>query len=233
MGPVVCRARRRCQPRPSLEASTAVMGQEKISAESAIGQQLEAVSCLVALSTSSPAAAQPGCTTKAEVSLDEAEMVGHLATVLGDEYKLSMAERLFRRQLEDREASLGEQHPDTLRLLNDLSLLLSIQGRHAEAEGVCLRLCRLRERIFGAEHPETLTCLSNLALLQTIQGNLGGAELAYRRILVVQMRTLGMQHPETQNSIRSLWQLLQAMDKADECSQLQEQVHCANIPLVA
>merc|ERR1712137_929564 len=127
--PVVGRARRRCQPRPSLEASTA---------------------------------AQPGCTTKAEVSLDEAEMVGHLATVLGDEYKLSMAERLFRRQLGDREASLGEQHPDTLLLLNDLSLLLSIQGRHAEAEGICLRLCRLREQIFGAEHPETLTCLSNL-----------------------------------------------------------------------
>jgi streptomycin 6-kinase len=57
---------------------------------------------------------------------------------------------------------LGEEHPDTLTSMNNLSFTLKGQGRDDEAVSV-LKLClQLGRRVFGPQHPNILSSLKVL-----------------------------------------------------------------------
>ena len=80
--------------------------------------------------------------------------------------------------LEDRERTLGAEHPDTLVSVNNLALCLKAMGllkdaeplyRRAlgllkDAEPLFRRALEAQERTLGAEHPDTLVSVNNLAL---------------------------------------------------------------------
>lgn len=89
---------------------------------------------------------------------------GHLVQHQGQADK---AERLHRQALEGRQATLGPMHPETMRSLEGLAILLLDQGRYAEAEEMERLTLKRRQLVLGETHQHTLNSMMNLAVMLT------------------------------------------------------------------
>ena len=131
------------------------------------------------------------------------------------------AEPLYRQALAIREAALGPDHPDTAQSLNNLAVLLRIQGHlYGEAEELPRRALAIREAALGPDHPETAISLINLALLFQAQGRYREAEPLSRRALAIREKTLGSDNPDTAQGLNDLALLLQAQGRLGEAEPL-------------
>jgi Tetratricopeptide repeat len=70
---------------------------------------------------------------------------------------------------------LGEEHPDTLRSMNNLAGILKAQGNLSGARALQERVLPIYRRLLGEEHPDTSVSAWNL--FRTLQ-DLGDSELA-------------------------------------------------------
>jgi serine/threonine protein kinase len=77
-----------------------------------------------------------------------------------------LLEQAFARRRELR----GDDHPETLRSVNDLAILYEDQGRYDEAEPLFLETLETRKRVLGDDHPLTLVSLYNLACFAATRG---------------------------------------------------------------
>ena len=92
---------------------------------------------------------------------------------------------------------LGEAHPDTLAIFNNLAALHVNQGRscHAAPPGACPAA---QSRGFWRETSSRLfPGLANLASVYKHQGRLGEAEPLYEQALQLSREVLGEAHPQT------------------------------------
>ncbi len=80
--------------------------------------------------------------------------------------------------------------------LNNLALLLKVQGKLAEAEPLYRRALAIREEKLGKDHLDVSTSLNNLAVLLKDQGKLTAAEPLYSRAIAIGEETLGKDHPK-------------------------------------
>jgi Tetratricopeptide repeat len=55
---------------------------------------------------------------------------------------------------------LGKEHPSTLTSMNNLTLVLSNQGKYEEAEEMLRQSLGLSETVLGKEHPLTLMSMN-------------------------------------------------------------------------
>jgi tetratricopeptide (TPR) repeat protein len=149
------------------------------------------------------AIAQPTAAT-ASADLAEATRLSVQAGALHDSGRYAEAEPLYRRALERRERTLGREHPDTLRSVNNLAINYLDQGRYSEAEPLLRRALESNERTLGREHPVTLLSVNNLAVVYQSQGRDAEAEPLLRRALETRERTLGREHPDTLFSVNNL-----------------------------
>ncbi|KAF8533565.1 hypothetical protein BDD12DRAFT_864548 [Trichophaea hybrida] len=78
--------------------------------------------------------------------------------------------------METRMRVLGDNHPDTLTSMNNLSLVLSKQGQWKEAEELQMQVIDMSKRVLGDEHPDTLTSIANLAIISSKCGRRKKAE---------------------------------------------------------
>ncbi len=101
-------------------------------------------------------------------------------------------------------AELGEEHPASLTVANNLAGLYRSQGRYGEAEPLFRRALATFERVLGAEHSDTLASLNNLAVLYESQGRYGEAEPLHRCALAARERVLGAEHSDTLASLNNL-----------------------------
>jgi hypothetical protein len=103
---------------------------------------------------------------------------------------------------------LGREHPDTLRSVNSLAVLLANKGDYDGAEPLLRCALGAQERVLGREHPDTLRSVNSLALLLDNKGDCDGAEPLYRRAAESARKILGPDHPNTklfaQNHARCL-----------------------------
>ncbi|RYP64315.1 hypothetical protein DL771_008817 [Monosporascus sp. 5C6A] len=118
--------------------------------------------------------------------------------------------------LEAREATLGAEHPDTLKSVSNLGLMLSKQGKYKEAEAMHRRSLEGREEVLGREHPDTLASVNNLGLVLESQGKYEDAEAMHRRALEGREEMLGREHPDTLASVNSLGLVLESQGKYKE-----------------
>ena len=118
------------------------------------------------------------------------------------------AEPLLREMLLNCEREFGSEHPLTLDIQIDLSILLRWLGRYAEASQLCKGALKIAERVLGSTHPRTLTCMCYLALILQDQGKLAEADHLCRRVLEGREHTLGLEHPDTLKSLSQLALLL-------------------------
>jgi tetratricopeptide (TPR) repeat protein len=134
------------------------------------------------------------------------------------------ARRLQQRVLEVRTRVLGEEHPDTLRAMNNLAGTLSAQGDHPGARRLQERVLEAMTRVLGEEHPATLTSMSNLAHTLGEQGDHTGARRLQERVLEARIRLLGEEHRDTLAAKNNLALTLYAQGDYAGAQRLQERV---------
>jgi len=130
------------------------------------------------------------------------------------------AEKQGQRVLDLRHRVLGDQHPDTLRAINDLANLYQGQGKYAQAEPLHMQAIELLERVRGPEHPETLAAMHGLAHVYRIEGKYAQAESLFTKVLETRHRVLGEEHPETLRAMDELAFLYQAEGRYAEAEAL-------------
>ncbi len=159
---------------------------------------------------------------------DEPEIAAFLRRTIGRTYyRLGLYEDA-RGQLEEaleiRTSVLGEEHPDTLKSMNDLGLVLRKQGSFAEAERLYRKALEAQRTTIGEEHPDTLITMNNLANVLRSRRRIPEAEPIYRRVLEVRRRVLGEKDPDTLTSENNLAMLLIAQGRLAEAEEQMRRV---------
>lgn len=130
------------------------------------------------------------------------------------------SEDLYRRVLEIQRCELRENHPDTLRSMNNLAGSLHSVGKYEEAERMYRETLTMRETELGKEHPDTLSSMNSLANLSRNQGKSKEAESMLRRTLRLRETNLGKQHPLTLTSMNNLALVLADQNSYEEAEQI-------------
>ena len=95
------------------------------------------------------------------------------------------AEPLLKRALAIRETALGADHPETAKILSDLSLLYSYEKKPSVAEEFARRSLSVEENTFGPESLPVSTTLNRLGIAQRDEGKLAEAESSLKRALAI------------------------------------------------
>ena len=96
---------------------------------------------------------------------------------------------------------LGEEHPDTLTSMANLTLTCLDQGCWKQAEELDVRVMETRKRVLGEEHPDTM---ANLVSTYRDQGRWREAEELNVYVLKIRKNLLDEEHPSTLSSIANL-----------------------------
>jgi tetratricopeptide (TPR) repeat protein len=145
--------------------------------------------------------------------VDTSSLLDRAATYERSRAEFSAARPLFERALAIAERVQGPNHPNTGASLNNLAILLQVQGKLADARPLFERALAIHEAAYGPDHPEVATDLNNLADLLQAQGELAAARPLLNRALAIRERVLGPDHPDTAISLNNLASLLQAQGK--------------------
>ena len=101
---------------------------------------------------------------------------------------------------------LGDSHPDTLIIMNNLAGTYNHQGKYRDAEVLFKQCLDKRKEILGENHPSTLTTMNNLALFYNHQGKYRDAEVLFKQCLAKMKEVLGESHPDTLATMNCLAQ---------------------------
>jgi uncharacterized protein HemY len=78
------------------------------------------------------------------------------------EGRLADIEPILQEVLAERQDTLGDDHPDTLKSISTLGRLLQVQGKLGEARPLFERALAGRRRALGDAHPYTLNSVNDL-----------------------------------------------------------------------
>jgi len=125
------------------------------------------------------------------------------------------AEAAFRQALERAQTDLGETHPITVTVMNDLAHVLLQDPRQREEAGQLFanNLIGAQQRL-GDDHPDVAWLLSNLGMWQRTQGAFEKSEELHRRALAIRARKLGDTHALTISSKRALEEAMGSVDES-------------------
>ena len=168
--------------------------------------------------------APPGARESAALLLCKSNLANLLSEMGG--LREAEAEALCREAMTGRTATLGGEHPDTLKSVSNLAIIKKKRDLpQAEKMFRAVLAAQRRNAQLGKEHPDTLATMNNLAnaladprLLNTKR--LSEAESLYRGVLEVRTRTLPQGHPSTLKSRFNLAQLLRAQNKLGEAERM-------------
>jgi tetratricopeptide (TPR) repeat protein/transcriptional regulator with XRE-family HTH domain len=116
----------------------------------------------------------------------------------------AQAEAYYKQALAIRQQTLGQEHPDTLKSLENLTEILLSRQQFAEVEQAARELFALRKRILGAEHADTITAFENIALADIMQNNYEESEKIIIQVLDYRKRFLGFEHRLTATTLHNL-----------------------------
>lgn len=119
--------------------------------------------------------------------------------------------------------NLGQNHPDTLTVMNNLAVTLWSLGELAQARRLHEQVLAIRLRVMSEEHPDILSSMSNLAEALRVMGDLASARQLHRQTLERRRRVLGEEHPDTLHSMHKLAITLRTLENLAEARQLEEQ----------
>ena len=111
---------------------------------------------------------------------------------------------LWARLLPVQQRLLGDEHPETLALMNNLGVSYTDAGRYAEAESLYERVVSVKKRILGDDHPSTLISIHALGVNYRFLGKYPEAEKTLASVYEIRRRTLGEEHPETLVTMNAL-----------------------------
>ncbi|MCW5776786.1 MAG: serine/threonine protein kinase [Phycisphaeraceae bacterium] len=137
--------------------------------------------------------------------------------------RLPEADENLTRAYEMRRATLGDDHPDTLRALANVAGLRVEQGRYGDAVALGERAAAGMRRTLGEDHRATLGVMNNLAMAMRQTDRRAEAEAILRRVHEGQRRTLGPTHPETLGSLTNRAALLGDLRRNEDAAALLEE----------
>ena len=123
--------------------------------------------------------------------------------------------------MESKKLALGEEHPETLQTMMNLTIVYQGQGRYAEAETLYERTLEILERVRGSEHLETLRIKVNWAIGLRNQGRYAEAEKLFKPTLEILKRVAGLEHQGTQLCMANLTQVYEKQRRYAEAAALQ------------
>jgi len=152
-------------------------------------------------------------------SADAPYLASIAATCLKNQGDYARAEPLMRRALAISAQRLGG-HPNVVRYLNGLAVLLHDTNRLEEAESLYRHALAIDEESWGADDPTVACGLNNLAILLQETHRMDEAEPLYRRALSINEKSYGDNDPTVATVLNSLATLLQCSNRMDEAEPL-------------
>jgi serine/threonine protein kinase/tetratricopeptide (TPR) repeat protein len=104
-------------------------------------------------------------------------------------------------------------------LLNDLGVVLRLEGRRAEATQSLVQALALKEKALGADHPDVAISEENLAISLQESGRLDEALTHMERAIAVLTRGLGAGHPELAVALYNKGELLNLLSRPRDARQ--------------
>jgi serine/threonine protein kinase len=148
--------------------------------------------------------------------LVKARLLQQLADVLRD---FTLVERAAAPQAEAlaiRQRELGQDHPDTLRSMFSMAMLLAAKGQWVQAEPHARQLLERRRQLLGDDDLQTVLSKKLLAEVLQRQGRLVEAEPYRRETMEGCQRLLGNDDPQTLDALLKLGQVLFWQDRLPE-----------------
>jgi tetratricopeptide (TPR) repeat protein len=137
------------------------------------------------------------------------------------------AEPLHKQALAARRRLLGEDHPDTIKSLDNYAHFLASLGRADEAEPYFNQVLTRRRKVQGEDHPDTIRSRYNYASALLPLGRSTEAEALYRQALEQSRKVQGPDHPTTLRIMDTLAWLL-ATSPIDEVRNGKQAVELAS-----
>jgi tetratricopeptide (TPR) repeat protein/predicted Ser/Thr protein kinase len=114
------------------------------------------------------------------------------------------AQKQLERAVDLRRRLLGEDHADTLSVMNDLIWLYRDEGKYAQAEPLAGKVLETRKRLLGEEHPDTISSMRDLGLVYRFEGKSAEAERLLRKALDIRRRISGEENEATLRAMNDL-----------------------------
>ena len=147
-----------------------------------------------------------------------------LALVYRNIGRFPEAVKLQEESLETRRRLLGDDHRDTIEIINSLGLLYQESGQLARAQPLAKEALERNSRLRGADHRDTLIAQNNLGLLWQAMGKSDAAEQLFRTGVDRARIVLGQDDFDTIALIANLGLLKAQQRKYDEAEPLAREV---------
>ena len=135
-------------------------------------------------------------------------------------HRYTDAERMFTRTLAIRRRVSGDQHPNTLRLMESLADLYDAEGKYKEEETLLTSISNADRSVFGDSHPETLRQFSALGRVQLRESKYADAGATLRAALD-RYRAAGLDTWERGNCESLLGRALAAQERYADAEPLE------------
>jgi tetratricopeptide (TPR) repeat protein len=122
--------------------------------------------------------------------------------------------------LDSRAADATDIAEPTVRLFNQLGLMLEAKADYPQAEPLMRRALAIDEESYGPDHPNVAIRLNNLAHLLQLTNRLAEAEPLKCRALAIDEKSYGPDHPNVARDLNNLGGLLQARNRLAEAEPL-------------
>jgi len=136
------------------------------------------------------------------------ELQAQMMHVMGNVYEglglYSKAESLLSRAVEIRRRILGVKNKETLKSMDDLTVVLRDESRYSDAERLCGETVASRRQAFGPEDRDTLSSLTQLGSILNDEGHYPDAEKLHREVLEVATRRFGPRDPLASTAMKRL-----------------------------
>lgn len=168
-----------------------------------------------------------------ELALSHAENVGSdplsaarlgywFGYYLNDRGEYETAISINKKTIATRARILGEDHPETLDVMNNLVSSLSRSGELVLARDLGEKVLRTRKRVLGDDHPDTLISTNNLGRIFYLLGDIERARALLEQSLAGFKRVRGIDHQNTLGSMANLALVLTAHGEDQDARALHE-----------
>jgi len=150
----------------------------------------------------------------------QAQMMFTMASVYDNLGLYPRAQSLYERTLEICRRTFGPEDDQTLKTMQNLSIVMAHQGHYDQTERWNRQVLDIQRRTRGPEDPGTLISMSNLAVVLHQQGQYAEAAQLNRQLLDIQRRVLGPEHRNTVRTIANLAAVLTDQGQFAEAEKL-------------